>query len=275
MKSQPRPAAGENGGAPAPELEELRRLRAVIAKLRAPDGCSWDREQDFASMKPRFLEEVYEYIDALENDDRQGMQEELGDLFFHLLFAVLLGEEEGSWSLAAILAGIREKLVRRHPHVFAAAGRLDSGEVRDQWEEIKRRVEGKNYQSVLDGIPRSLPPLQKAYQFGKQCRKIGFDWPTAAAVVPKVHEELREVEEALAGGRRRELQEELGDLMFVIVSLVRLLEFDPDSLLQAANRKFERRLRAMEAAAARQQRSLAAMSLDEQEELWQQVKKQI
>ena len=254
--------------------EKFLRLREVIRRLRAPGGCPWDREQDFASMKPRFLEEVYELVDALEQGDAGGMREELGDLFFHLLFMALLGEEKHDWTLGDILDGIAEKLIRRHPHVFAQPGKIESSsQVITQWDEIKKQVEGKNYQSLLDNVPRSLPPLQKAYVYGKKGRKVGFDWPSAAEVLPKVHEELREVEEAMAGNDREALAEELGDLFLVLTSLSRLLGFEPEGLVRAANRKFDCRFREMERMAAEKGTSLEKLSLEEKESLWQAAKK--
>jgi len=254
--------------------DKFLRLREVIHKLRSPGGCPWDREQDFSSMKPKFLEEVYELIDSLEQNDFTGMREELGDLFFHLLFMVLLGEEESHWTLDDVLDGIAEKLIRRHPHVFVRPGAIESSsQVLTQWDEIKKQVEGKNYQSLLDNVPRTLPPLQKAFVYGKKGRKVGFDWQSAAEVLPKVYEELQEVEEALAGNRREALAEELGDLFLVMVSLARHLDFEPEGLVRAANRKFDCRFREMERSAALQGTSLEQLSLEEKEILWQKAKK--
>jgi len=254
--------------------EKFLRLREVIRQLRSPGGCPWDREQDFASMKPRFLEEVYELIDALEQNDFLGMREELGDLFFHLLFMSLLGEEGNHWTLDNVLDEIAEKLIRRHPHVFTQSGTIEtSSQVLTQWDEIKKQLEGKNYQSLLDNVPLSLPPLQKACVYGKKGRKVGFDWQSAAEVLPKLHEELQEVEEAMAGDDREALAEELGDLFLAMVSLVRHLDFEPEGLVRAANRKFEYRFREMERIAAVQGTSLEQLSLEEKETLWQEAKK--
>ncbi|MEA2110202.1 MAG: nucleoside triphosphate pyrophosphohydrolase [Pseudomonadota bacterium] len=254
--------------------EKFLRLQEVIRRLRSPGGCPWDREQDFVSMKPRFLEEVYELVDALEQNDFAGMREELGDVFFHLLFMVLLGEEGNHWDLDDVLDGIAEKLIRRHPHVFAQSGTIEtSSQVLTQWDEIKKQVEGKNYQSLLDNVPQTLPPLQKAYVYGKKGRKVGFDWQSAVEVLPKVHEELRELEEAMAGNDRKAMAEELGDLFLVLTSLTRLLDFDPEGLVRAANRKFEYRFREMERIAGVQGSSLEQLSLEEKEILWQKAKK--
>lgn len=274
MKSQ---LSEKNTGSPKTGKtteEKFVRLWKVIRRLRAPGGCPWDREQDFSSMKPKFLEEVYELIDALEQNDYSGMREELGDLFFHLLFMTLLGEEGHYWSLDDVLDSIAEKLIRRHPHVFGQSGKIElSSEVVTQWDEIKKQVEGKDYQSLLDNVPRTMPPLQKAYVYGKKGHKVGFDWPCAADVLPKVHEELQEVEEAMAGNDRVALAGELGDLFLTIVSLARHLDFEPEGLVRAANRKFDYRFREMERMAGRDGVSLGQLSLQEKEMLWQMAKK--
>jgi tetrapyrrole methylase family protein/MazG family protein len=247
----------------------------VVCRLRSEAGCPWDREQDFASMKNQFLDEVYEFIDALERDDSREMAEELGDLFFHLLFFSRLGEDGKRFQLQSVLADIRAKLVRRHPHVFAARGEdeITPNEVRESWEKIKREVEGKKYDSLLDSVPASLPPLLKAYTFGRKAARVGFDWAGPQEVLPKLREELAEVEEVLDEGGKR-LEEELGDLLFVVVNLVRLSGFEPGRTLHRANCKFETRFRIMEEEAGRLGVSLEELTLDEQEELWTAAKKQ-
>ncbi|MBN2705507.1 MAG: nucleoside triphosphate pyrophosphohydrolase [Deltaproteobacteria bacterium] len=267
MKSQSNSAS--------PEISQIFfELWQVVCKLRSPQGCPWDREQTFVSMKGQFLEEVYEFVDALEENQSSAMAEELGDLFFHLLFFALLGENAGRFTLAEVLDRIRAKLVRRHPHVFAEAAELSSEQVKSNWEMIKRELEGKVYASLLDNVPRSLPPLEKAYVYGKKGGKVGFDWPDPAALLPKVREELKEVEEALASGGEP-LEEELGDLMSVVVNLVRKAGFDPGRVLHLANGKFERRFRFMEKSAFVSGRELGRLGLEEQEDLWEQAKKEL
>ncbi len=249
-------------------------LWEVVCRLRSENGCPWDREQDFASMKNQFLDEVYEFVDALERDAGSEMAEELGDLFFHLLFFARLGEDDGRFALAQVLEDIRGKLVRRHPHVFAGSEQeaLTPEEIKESWERIKREVEGKSYASRLDGVPRSLPPLLKAYEFGRKAAGVGFDWPTPVVVLPKLMEELVEVEEVLGEGGTR-LEEELGDLLFVVVNLVRLCGFEPGRALHRANAKFASRFRRMEERAVELGRRLEEMDLDEQEELWREAKR--
>ncbi|NPA24592.1 MAG: nucleoside triphosphate pyrophosphohydrolase [Deltaproteobacteria bacterium] len=268
MKSQSQPVSSVDPG------RKFAALWQVICKLRSDEGCPWDREQTFASMKNQFLDEVYEFIDALEEDDATAMAEELGDLFFHLLFFCRLGEDGGRFVLDEVLERIRAKLIRRHPHVFAAGEMtVSSEEVKANWEKIKREQEGKEYASLLDGVPVSLPPLLKAYTFGRKAAGVGFDWPDAAAVLPKLREEMAEVEEVLAEGGVR-LEEELGDLLFVTVNLVRLAGYDPGRVLDRANRKFESRFRRMEEMASEAGTGLAQMELEKQERLWSRAKRE-
>jgi len=248
-------------------------LWQIVCKLRSPEGCPWDREQDFASMKNQFLDEVYEFIDALEADDSQAMSEELGDLFFHLLFFSCLGEDGDYFKLENTLDQIKAKLIRRHPHVFSEAKDRDisPAEVKVNWDKIKREVEGKEYKSLLDSVPASLPPLLKAYMFGRKAAKVGFDWSSPQEVMPKLKEELAEVEEVLGVGGAP-LEEELGDLMFVAVTLVRLSGFEPGRVLNRANLKFSQRFRFMEQAAAARGLNLEDLELEDQELLWQKAK---
>ncbi|MCD6292141.1 MAG: nucleoside triphosphate pyrophosphohydrolase [Deltaproteobacteria bacterium] len=247
-------------------------LWQVVCKLRSPEGCPWDREQDFSTMKNQFLEEVYEFIDALEDNETPAMAEELGDLFFHLLFFSCLGEEGERFTLEDVLEQIKAKLVRRHPHVFAEPQKsISSAQVKTNWEQIKREVEGKCYASLLDGVPASLPPLQKAFTFGKKAAKVGFDWPDPAALMPKIREELGEVEEVLESGGER-LEEELGDLLFVVVNLVRKAGFEPGRALHRANRKFDHRFRFMEKSAATAGVDLEKLGIEKQESLWEKAK---
>ncbi len=261
--------------APERVQEEFGQLWQVVCKLRSQEGCPWDREQDFSSMKNQFLEEVYEFVDALEEDASPAMAEELGDLFFHLLFFSCLAEDGARFSLEQVLEQIKAKLIRRHPHVFAQPEeQITSLQVKANWEKIKRDVEGKEYASLLDSVPVSMPPLLKALAFGKKAAKVGFDWPSPAAVMPKMREELDEVEEVLEDGGER-LEEELGDLLFVAVNLVRVSGFEPGRVLHRANEKFERRFRFMEKAALADGSDIAKLSLEEQEVLWQKAKAQL
>jgi len=258
-----------NSSAVAVKFSELWQ---TVCKLRSPEGCPWDREQDFSSMKNQFLDEVYEFIDALEADDSKGMSEELGDLFFHLLFFSCLGEDGGRFTLENTLGQIKDKLVRRHPHVFSDTEKdISPEEVKVNWDKIKREVEGKAYESALDSVPASLPPLLKAFAYGQKAAKVGFDWSSPAEVLPKLREELAEVEEVLESGGER-LQEELGDLFFVVVNLVRLSGFEPGRVLNRANLKFSQRFLFMQQTAVIQGTTLAELTLEKQEILWLKAK---
>lgn len=266
MEDRPEPSSAGTG-------DKFQELWQTVKKLRSPEGCSWDREQDFASMKNQFLDEVYEFVDALEEDDNLAMSEELGDLFFHLLFFSCLGEDGGRFTLESTLEQIKSKLIRRHPHVFSGeeSNNISPEEVKVNWDRIKWEVEGKEYESSLDSVPTSLPPLLKAFVFGQKAAKVGFDWSSPSEVLPKLQEELAEVEEVLESGGER-LQEELGDLLFVVINLVRLSGFEPGRVLNRANMKFSRRFRSMEQAASLQGSNLAELTLEKQEILWQQAK---
>lgn len=252
---------------------KFKELWLTVCKLRSPTGCPWDREQNFATMKNQFLDEVYEFIDALEAEDSNGMSEELGDLFFHLLFFSSLGEDGDRFRLENTLEQIKAKLVRRHPHVFSEGEFADISpeEVKVNWDRIKREVEGKEYKSLLDSVPASLPPLLKAFVLGQKSAKVGFDWSSPAEIMPKLYEELTEVEDVLESGGER-LQEELGDLLFVVVNLVRLSGFEPGRVLNLANLKFSRRFRFIENTARLQGSTLVNLTLEKQEILWQQAK---
>jgi tetrapyrrole methylase family protein/MazG family protein len=253
--------------------ERFQELWQTVCKLRSPEGCPWDREQDFASMKNQFLDEVYEFIDALEADDSRAMSEELGDLFFHLLFFSCLGEDGERFKLETTLEQIKAKLIRRHPHVFSdtEVDDITPEQVKVNWDRIKREVEGKEYKSALDSVPASLPPLLKSYIFGQKAAKVGFDWSSPNEVMPKLKEELAEVEEVLKAGGAP-LEEELGDLMFVVVNLVRLSGMEPGRVLNRANLKFAQRFRFMEQAAAGRGLDLEELELEDQELLWQKAK---
>lgn len=265
MEDKPEPSAAGAG-------DKFQELWQIVRKLRSPEGCPWDREQNFSSMKNQFLDEVYEFIDALEEDDNPAMSEELGDLFFHLLFFSCLAEDEERFLLEVTLEQIKAKLIRRHPHVFSKPeSDLSSSQIKVNWERIKREVEGKEYASALDSLPASLPPLLKAFMLGQKAAKVGFDWSSAVEIMPKLYEELAEVEEVLEIGGER-LEEELGDLLFVVINLVRLSGFEPGRVLNRANLKFSERFRFMEQEAISQGLSLDELNLEDQEILWQKSK---
>jgi tetrapyrrole methylase family protein/MazG family protein len=229
-------------------------LYEVIHRLRGPGGCPWDQEQTPASLRGSLIEETYECVEAIDEGDPAHIREELGDLFLLAVMLSALYEETGLFSVAGVLQGIREKLVRRHPHVFGELKVRDSAEVLDNWARIKVEQEGrKPKDSILDGVSRGLPPLDRAYKLQKKAAKAGFDWSAAAEVLTKIEEELGETRAALAAreaspeeGAQGNLEEELGDLLFSTVNLCRFLSVEPSVVLQRANLKFERRFKHVE-----------------------------
>ncbi len=256
--------------------EAFGRLVEIMARLRGPDGCPWDREQTLQSLAPYVLEEAAEVVDAIERGDPDNLREEVGDLLFEGVFLAQVAHDDGSFDVADALETVNEKLVRRHPHVFDRGRDLSSGEVKAQWDDIKRgekAARGEAPPGVLDGIPTALPALMRASALCRKAATVGFDWPTPEAVLEKVGEEVDEVRDAVAAGNREAAAEEIGDLLFVIANLARRLDLDPEAALRAANLKFERRFSAMHAAVEATGQTLGAASLDEMENAWQAVKR--
>ena len=263
--------------------EEFTRLLGIMATLRGPDGCPWDREQTIDSLKPFVLEETYEVLEAIDRQDHGELCEELGDFVFEAVFLAQLESEAGHFGIADSLKLVADKLVRRHPHVFARdAGEptLDSaGQVRTRWEEIKALETtargGQTPKTLLGGIATALPALLRAYHIGMRAASVGFDWARAEDIVQKIQEEvdeLREVVPGLAGSTRAE--EEMGDLLFAIANLARKLGIEPETALRKANDKFTRRFDTLERAVALSGRTMREMSLEELEQEWQRAKLQ-
>lgn len=257
-------------------LPELARLKGIVAALRAPGGCPWDREQTHASLRASAIEEVYEMVEAIDHGDDPHFKEELGDLLLQVLMHAQIAEEEGRFDLEAIAAGVAAKLIRRHPHVFGDTQLGDSDAVLKQWDEIKRAErESKGAPanaSALDGVSLALPALMRAEKVQKRAARVGFDWEHLHAVVGKIREEVAEVEREVESGDRPALEAELGDLLFAVVNLTRKAKFDAEILLSQATDKFVRRFHALEAGAQRAGKTLAGMSLAEMDAIWDQVK---
>ncbi|MEZ4472523.1 MAG: nucleoside triphosphate pyrophosphohydrolase [bacterium] len=220
------------------------RLVALMARLRAPDGCPWDRRQSLQSLRAYLIEETYEVLEALDDDDPVAHREELGDLLFQVVFQARIREEEGHFDAAAVADGIREKLERRHPHVFGDAQLDDPEAVARSWHAIKARE--KPRESALDGIPRGLPALLRAERLGARAARVGFDWPDVEGVLAKLEEEQRELAAARADGDAAAVHHEVGDLLLTVASLARHLGVDPEAALEAANHRFEQRFRGVE-----------------------------
>jgi MazG family protein len=242
----------------------LEALAELAARLRAPDGCPWDREQTPASAATYLLEEAYEATEAIESGTIEEVRGELGDLLFQVVFQAQLFAEAGHFDLAEVIDEVRAKMVRRHPHVFGEARANDAGEVRQRWSEIKREERRGTGRGLLDSVPLGAPSLLRAQRLGSKAAKVGFDWDDAAGVWEKIGEET---EELAAAGPQGEMAE-LGDVLFSWAQWARHRGLGAEAALRAANRRFTRRFRAMEALAARQGRALEEMSPEEREELW-------
>ena len=269
----------------AAEADPIEQAIAIMAHLRSPEGCPWDREQTFDTIKRHTLEEVYEVFDAIERRDWKGLQDELGDLLLQVLFYAQMARDEGRFDIYDVARGLSAKLIRRHPHIFAGAEVSGSGEVLRNWEQIKRE-ERRNAGGVAAGasllgeVPRSMPALMEAGKLGSKAAKVGFDWPDDAGLFAKLREEILELEHEVAqvaaddGQTRQQLMEdELGDVLFTAVNLARHLRIDSEGALRSANAKFRRRFAAMEEAAGGTH-AIEGLTAEEFEERWQQAKRQ-
>jgi len=263
------------------EPGDVATLLRIMARLRDPQGgCPWDLQQDFSSIAPYTIEEAYEVADAIDRNDLAGLKDELGDLLLQVVFHAQMASEQGAFAFADVVAAISTKLLRRHPHVFGDARADDAGQVVENWEQIKQRERadaGDTDDSALAGIARGLPEWQRALKLQKRAARTGFDWPDVAPVLDKLREEVDEVqaefESAAHPGSHARLEDEIGDLLFVCANLARHARVDPGSALRRANLKFERRFRAMEALAAARGQVMSALDLEQQEALWQAVKR--
>ncbi len=251
---------------------QLTRLRAIMHRLRAPGGCPWDAEQTHESLVPNLIEEAYETVDTIQRGDYEHLKEELGDLLLQVIFHSELAEEASQFNLDDVARGISDKLVRRHPHVFAQSAAATADAVLQQWDEIKRGEKGDQQQPYLHGVGKGLPALLRAAKLQKKASKVGFDWPDEAGVLAKLREELGELETAIHSGDSAAANEELGDLLFSVVNLARYRQLDPEVLMAAANTKFEQRFAAMEQSLQSQGLDLPSASLDQMEQAWQAAK---
>jgi ATP diphosphatase len=252
----------------------LLRLLDIMARLRAPDGCPWDRVQDFASIAPYTIEEAYEVADAIaRGPDFPQLLDELGDLLFQVVYHARMAEEAGQFGFAAVADAIASKMIRRHPHVFGEAEARDAAAQTTAWEAQKAAERAARAETgVLAGVPLGLPALTRALKLARRAARVGFDWPDAPAVLDKLEEEAAELRAELPGADKARQADEVGDLLFVVVNLARKLDLDPEACLAAANRKFERRFGAVEASLAAKGRAPADASLAEMEALWQAAK---
>ncbi len=247
------------------------RLVEIMARLRAPGGCPWDREQNFDTIKPYLLEETYEVLDAIDARDWDGLAEELGDLLLQSVFFAQMASEAGHFDISDSLDAINRKLIRRHPHVFADGDARTSDDVKRRWDEIKA-AEKPDAKGLLDRVPRSLPALVEAQQIASRAAGAGFDWKNAGQVFDKLQEELNELQAVRADGPQTAIEEELGDVLFVIVNIARFLKVDPEQALRRTNAKFRSRFAHVESGLAGRGKTPAEATIDEMEELWQDAK---
>lgn len=260
---------------PSQDARKIDALLTVMARLRSPEGgCPWDLEQDFRTIAPYTIEEAYEVADAIERGDMASLKDELGDLLFQSVFHAQMAKEEGLFTFGDVAQAIADKMIRRHPHVFGDEDFRSAEEQTAAWEAQKaeeRRAKGKD--GLLDDVPAGLPGLTRAVKLQKRAGRVGFDWPDARSVLDKIAEETEELKEALDDGDRAHIEEEFGDLLFVLANLSRHLDIDPESALRGANEKFIRRFRHIEKTFAARGESLADASLDAMEAVWDEAKK--
>jgi MazG family protein len=262
--------------------QSLDELIAVMARLRAPGGCPWDREQTYGSLAQYLLEESYETFDAIQEADQTGdvtnLKEELGDLLLQVIFHATIGKEKGDFTIDDIANGTTQKLVLRHPHVFGDAQLERAEDVLDNWDKLKadeRKASGKKekaLESILDEVPVHFPALLEGLKLTKKAAKVGFDWKETPQIFNKLDEEIIELKKAIAGRDRGEIAEEIGDLLFVVINLARHLDVEPETALKTTNRKFRHRFKFIEDKLRDQGRKLNEASLDEMDDLWNQSK---
>lgn len=247
-----------------------------MARLRAPDGCPWDREQTFDTIKPYLLEETYEVLDSIDARDWAGLTDELGDLMLQAVFFAQMASEEGAFGIDDSLDAISEKLIRRHPHIFGTGEAKTPEEVKRRWDEIKaeeRKQRGEAEKPLLEKVPRHLPALVEAQQLTARAAGVGFDWENAEQVLEKLHEEMAELAEARRGASHEEMEGEVGDLIFVLVNLARFLKVDAEQALRKTNAKFRARFGHVERRLAGDGVPLASAGIERMEALWQEAKR--
>ncbi len=250
------------------------RLKELIEKLRAPDGCPWDKKQTPESLVPQFLEEVYELIDAIHEKNPDKIKEELGDVLLHIVFQIIFGKENKKFGENDVFKEIIEKIIRRHPHVFGSLRTNDITEINKNWENIKKGEQGKENRKFFDDIPNSMPALLKSYKLTKKVAKVGFDWPDISNIFEKLNEELNELEEALIKKDNQNIEEEIGDVFFMLVNLSRFLNINPEEALIKTNKKFIKRFLYIEKELEKIGKNIENSNLEEMEIYWEQVKKQ-
>ena len=255
--------------------DKFQELVSIMARLRGEGGCPWDREQTFDTIKPYTLEETYEVLDAIDQRDWHGLAEELGDFMLQAVFYAQMASEQGLFEIADSLDAINRKLLRRHPHVFGEESAETAGDVKRIWGEVKaaeKKAKGQHDETLLGGVPRALPALVEAQQIASRAAGVGFDWENPDQVIDKLHEELAEFAEARRGEDPAELEDELGDMLFVLVNLARFVKVDPEQALRKTNAKFRARFGYIEQKLAERGRKPGESNIEEMEALWQEAK---
>lgn len=253
------------------DQSQFGRLYSIIKQLRAPEGCPWDRKQTPESLKRFLLEELYESFEAIDDHDTDHLREELGDIYMLVTMIAYMLEQQQAFTVEEVFEEVNAKLIRRHPHVFGDVELSTSDEVVRQWDDIKENVEGRGKNnSVLEKVPKNMPPLERAHQIQKRCAQVGFDWTGVNDVWEKVDEEMQELREA--DGNREETEEEFGDLLFSLINLSRFLKIDPAVALHRANTKFVRRFGYVEREMQRRGQRLAAENMQTMDALWDEAK---
>lgn len=257
------------------ELRRLETLADVIKRLRSPDGCPWDREQTARTLRQFVIEEAYEVVEAIDSGNPDRLKEELGDLLLQIVLQARIGEEDGQFNIEDVIEGINGKLIRRHRWVFGDEEAESPDAALKSWNRIKVEERGgaENGASVLDGLPTALPALLKAFSLTQRAAHVGFDWQSTKDVVEKMHEELQELENSIESGSEGEIENEIGDLLFVLVNIARQLGINPELALQRSNRKFISRFRYIEEKLSEQGRSPSDSSLQEMDAIWDEAKK--
>ncbi len=250
--------------------DKFEKLVDIVARLRGPGGCPWDREQTHASLLPYFLEEAYEAIEAVDNSDWKSLREELGDIMLHLVFQADIAEQDNEFKIESVLDEIADKMIRRHPHVFGDAAAEAAFHAKRNWETTKHQEKKRG--SRLDGVPVSLPALIRAQRLQEKASYVGFDWDQVEEIWKKIHEELAEVRQAESAEIQEHLEEEIGDLMFAVVNLARFYKIPAEDALRKTNRKFTERFRIIEERLKRQGKPIEEATLAEMDAIWEETK---
>ncbi|OGQ05339.1 MAG: nucleoside triphosphate pyrophosphohydrolase [Deltaproteobacteria bacterium RIFCSPLOWO2_01_44_7] len=252
--------------------EKFEKLAEILATLRGPNGCPWDKEQTYKDINPYLLEESHEVVEAIDNNDFESLKEELGDLLVHILFHCQLAKEENKFTAVDVINSACEKLIRRHPHVFGGDKAKTTQEVLVNWEKIKQQENKDKRKSILDGLPKTIPALLKAFRLGEKSSRVGFDWEDQKGIWNKVKEEMEELEQALATKNSEQIEQEYGDLLLTLANLARFLKLDPETSLRKACDRFTKRFQWIEETSKQQNQTLQNLTAAQWDELWNKAK---